>query len=159
MSLTDHLWRAVAISDHYPPDTCWAWVESAGRACGKPETVALHLCARHTGVAHRKLVRETETEAAARRRIEDRDRARLVPRLPQLRARLARVDAEIDRRDPAPPTTDPAAFGGVGSTVATAYRTRVRSDANVARLAELHAERIRLARDVAYAERLAGESA
>ena len=86
MSLTDHLWRAVAISDHYPPDTCWAWVESAGRACGKPETVALHLCARHTGVAHRKLVRETETEAAARRRIEDRDRARLVPRLPQLRA-------------------------------------------------------------------------
>lgn len=145
------LYTLLAVGDHYPAGTCWAWMDSAERVCGRTEGAEPHLCPRHVEVARRKLAREVEKAKAQRVRRE----ASAVRRLPEFRQRLAAVDAEIARRDPAPPTTDMAAYGGVGSTTASAYQTRLLSDTNVARLAELHRARARLAPQVAYAERVA----
>ena len=62
-------------------------------------------------------------------------------RRPERERRLAAIDAEIERRDPPPLTTDTAAFGGVGcSTVARQNRRRL-SSANIQRMAELWRER------------------
>lgn len=78
-------------------------------------------------------------------------------RLPARRERLAHVDAEIARLDPPPPTTDMAAYGGLGSTAARRYQRRY-TDETIHRLAELHAERVTLVRQVAYAEQLLAEA-
>ena len=143
------LWRILALRDDYPSGTCWAWVDSAGRACGRPDTAdEPHLCVRHSAVARRRFDAQVESDAAKRAR---RDRL-AVARLPKLREQLAQVDAEIARRDPPPPTTDPAAYGGVGSTTATGYRRRLLTASNITRLAELHTVRKSLATELAYAE-------
>lgn len=150
-----NLYRAVALSDNHTPGTCWAWMESAERVCGKPEgDEAAHLCGAHVTVARRRAAKNREKAAAERSRQD----AVALSLLPGRRARLAAVDAEIARRDPAPPTTDMAAYGGLGSTAATGYQRRLLSDTNVARLAELWAERGRLAADVAHAELILMES-
>lgn len=81
------------------------------------------------------------------------EHAHLVRDLAAMRVQLRRIDREIARLDPPPPTTDPAAFGGLGSTAARAYQARLTPD-RIHRLAVLHEERRQLAAKVAYAEGL-----
>ena len=143
---------------HEQGTQCPAWMEAAERQCNKPATDGL-LCKRHHGVAvkraHKLLdtIRQDRVKDAQRQAERD---ARAARELPALRKRLERVEAEIARRDPAPPTTDLAAYGGRGSTTATRYRARLLSDANVEALARLYPERDELRVKVAHAERAQG---
>ena len=149
-----HLYTYVAIGTHYPDGTCWAWMDSADRVCGRAAGAEPRLCSRHVGVAQRKRDAEQALEARDRARRAEREAA-TVASLPALRADLARVDAEMRRLDPPPPTTDPAAWGGKVAPTVRRYRARATSDAHVARMADLVRRREVLAREIAYAERLA----
>ena len=60
-----------------------------------------------------------------------------------------------ERRDPKPPTDDPAAFGGVGCTTTARWQKRVMSDSNISRMATLWDEQRRLSEAVRIAERWA----
>ena len=63
--MNGYLHRFVAVSDHYPAGTCWAWMDTAERVCGKPEgDQATHLCNRHAAVALRKAHAEVARERA-----------------------------------------------------------------------------------------------
>ena len=143
--MNGYLHRFVAVSDHYPAGTCWAWMDTAERVCGKPEgNQAAHLCNRHADVALRKAhaVVVVERARAERLRVAMVEKAPVA--LPRLRAELARVEAEMARRDPQPVTTDRAAYGGaVHRSIARAARGRL-SDSNVARMAELVDQAARL---------------
>ena len=148
MSTASVLYRFVALREDYPAGTCWAWVESAGRACGKPEGAAAHLCGRHEVVARRKGEALVAKEQARTARL-----AALAPgNLAKLRADLERVEAEMNRRDPQPVTTDRAAYSGeVHPSIVRTARRRL-SDSNVQRMAELVTEAERLRRNIAAAE-------
>ena len=139
------LWHELALRSDYPEGTCWAWVESSERVCGRPEGDEQHLCPRHAQVAARR------RDAADARAHAQRMAANPAKALPGLRHRLARVDAQIARLDPPPPTTDMAAYGGVGSTAAASYRARLTPD-RIHRLAVLHEERRQLVGRIAAAE-------
>ena len=119
---------------------CPAWIESADRKCGKPRDHG-YLCKRHHAVAVRRLAKQAEKKAAADERY-----AAIQERLrPKREARLAWLEAEIARLDPPPPTTDPAAWAGVGHSGATRYRSRLTPD-RIHRLAELTTEAEQLRR-------------
>lgn len=139
--MTAPLWTVLALRDDYTAAGCWAWIESAERVCRKPEGDEPHLCNRHAAVARRKLALDADRE---QRRLEQAVADSLATRARRL-ARLAAVDAEIARLDPPPPTDDPAAYGGVGSTAARRYQARY-TDERIARLAALHREREQLVR-------------
>ena len=129
-----------------PDGTCRYWVESRGDRCGR--ATSIRFCGRH----HRVILAAWEKRReAARTELARRD-ADLAAALPDLRARLARVEAEIRRRDPEPPTTDLAAYGGVGSTTARAYQRRILSNSNVRAMARLVRERDHLIGLVAAAQ-------
>ena len=118
---------------------CPAWVDSRGERCGKTPTVGW-LCKRHDTAANRKAERMTAAEAdRAERRAAEADRLR-----PKRLARLKTVRAEIARLDPPPPTTDRAALDQGGRAL-RGYRTRLTPD-RIARLADLHQERVELER-------------
>jgi CDGSH-type Zn-finger protein len=112
------------------PGTCNAWLESAGRRCGKSETQP-YLCGRHVTVALRRaeVAAEKGAQAAAKRaswRAEN---------VPKMRAELDRVRAEIQRLDP--PSVAPLDHGVLNVPL----RKRMLSDSKVARLADLHRRR------------------
>lgn len=111
---------------------CPAWIESADRKCGKPRDHG-YLCKRHHAVAVQRLAKQAEKKAAAdeRHRVEQ-ERLR-----PGREARLDRINAEIRRLDPPPPTTDMAAWGGVGMK---GYKSPYTAD-RIHRLAELWDEK------------------
>ena len=148
LTMTAGLYLTLAISDHHPAGTCWAWMEKAEKACGRPEGAEPHLCPRHEVVARRRLDQRIAREAA--RNVQRKTDS--ISKLPKLRAQLAKVEAEIERRDPKPPTDDPAAFGGVGCTTTARWQKRVMSDSNISRMATLWDEQRRLAEAVRIAE-------
>ena len=148
MNRTAGLYLTLAISDHHPAGTCWAWMEKAEKACGRPEGAEPHLCSRHEVVARRRLDQRIAREAA--RNVQRKTDS--ISKLPKLRAPLAKVEAEIERRDPKPPTDDPAAFGGVGCTTTARWQKRVMSDSNISRMATLWDEQRRLSEAVRIAE-------
>ena len=115
---------------------CVAWIESADRRCGKVRSDGL-LCSRHHAIAEKRHAKLTERKADQKARFE----AEREARRPERERRLAAIDAEIARRDPAPLTTDTAAFGGVGCSTVARQNKRRMSDANVQRMAELWRER------------------
>lgn len=125
MSLTAiEPWRHVALRADYPPGTCWAWMESAGRVCAAPEDPATpHLCARHASVARRKA-----TAAAGRA---TRRAARVAAETERLRpaadAEMAVLRRRIARLDP-PAVAD-------GAVVNVPLRKRMPTDAQIAALA------------------------
>ena len=125
---------------------CPFWMESRDARCGSTKLIDGRWCKRHTAVMARRLEKQAAQEAAYRRE----ERRRAMTMLPRWRERLAWVEAEINRLDPPPPTTDMAAFGGVGSTTATRYRKRFL--ANLPRLAELSRERDDLLARIVHAE-------
>lgn len=136
----------VALRDDYTDPNCWAWMESAERRCDKPAGPQ-HLCPQHVKVAERRLERLRAKEIAKQQR----EKARAVENLANNEARLAILTAKlerIDRRmaylDPPPPTTDPAAWGGIPNATATVYRRRITSDRVVSEMAGLHDRRSRL---------------
>ena len=106
--------------DNIAPGVCPAWIESAGRRCGKPAMVGL-LCGRHHAVAEK------------RRKAIRSDRA---ARLPGWKARLAEVEAELAAMHGVP--LDRAAYtGNVHPTITRANRL---SDSRAARGARLERE-------------------
>ena len=111
---------------------CPAWIESADRKCGKPREHG-YLCKRHHEVATRRLAKQAEKKAAA----DERHRAEQERLRPGREARLDRINAEIRRLDPPPPTTDMAAWGGVGMK---GYKSPYTAD-RIHRLAELWDEK------------------
>lgn len=91
---------------------CSAWLEAAGRVCGKATDG--HLCPRHRTVARRRFEaavdkRRAELERAAAERNERRQRARA--RVEGNQAQLERVEAQLARLS-APVVQDRAAVGG-----------------------------------------------
>lgn len=119
------------------PGTCNAWMESAERRCGNPETHP-YLCDRHVKVALARAKKAAEKAAvsAAKRA------AWRAENVPKMRAELARVRAEIARLDP--PSVTPLDHGSLN----TPLRTRMPSDARIARMADLHRRREHLERIV-----------
>lgn len=85
------LYRVLAVSNHHPEGTCWAWLDR-GAVCGRPESAdEPHLCTRHIRVAYRRRdKRELEGVEIARRA-----EARAAARQQDLDAALAHVDARI----------------------------------------------------------------
>lgn len=120
-----------------PNGACQAWVDSRDARCGRPTDGVL--CARHAAVANRRLEASRRRNAA---RSEASAAVREQPRVTR-EARLRLVEAEMARLDPPPPTTDVAAFCGVGSTTARRYQDKF-TPARIHRLAELTTERARL---------------
>lgn len=131
------LYLTLAISDHYPAGTCWAWMDAAEKVCGRPESAdEPHLCTRHIRVAIRKRdKREQEDEEKRRRR-----QAYRVRKMPEWDEELRRIDREIARLDPPPPTRDPAAYLGEGSTAGRRYQAKY-TPSRIHRLAKLHERR------------------
>ena len=132
---------------------CPFWVEARDARCGSRELIDGRWCKRHTTVMTRRLAKLAAREEAARAE----QRARAAVMLPKWRDRAAALRHRIDQLDPPPPTTDMAAFGGVGSTTATRYQERFHR--NLPRLAELWGELEALNRDIAHAEALIGRPA
>lgn len=137
------LYQILAVSDHCPEGTCWAWMDSAERVCGKPEAVE-HLCQRHELVALARIEKRRQklAEQAERRR------ERAVRNLGANRAKLAnlltdleRIERRMNQLDPPPPTTDPAAWGGVGNSASARYRKRVTDDRVISEMVELYKRR------------------
>ena len=81
--------------DGHDPAVCAAWIDSADRICGRP-AVAPWLCKRHETVA----LKRAEKSAAHDREKQARYAARQEELRPAREARLALVQAEIDRLDP-----------------------------------------------------------
>lgn len=134
--MTD-LYRLVALSDHYPEGTCWAWQRGAEKVCGRPDTTDNpHLCPQHVRMARRVLERET-AKAAERR---EKAATAAAARRPLAVLELAEVDAQIARLDP-PQDHDRAAANAP-------LRQRMPSDTRIATLARLHERRAQLVREV-----------
>ena len=112
-------------------DTCVAWVESRGQKCGKERSEGF-LCPMHTKVAKRRLEKRQAKETAylARKQMYH------IANRKQWQERLAKVDAEIERRTGVL-TTDRAAYGGVGVPAIEKHNQRQLSDSNVERVGEL----------------------
>lgn len=91
-----------------PTGACQCWVESRAARCGKPTDGML--CLRHMAAAQRRLTTAIADDTTRKARLA----AERTAAAPRLRDRLARVEAEITRLDPPAPTTDRAAYGGVG---------------------------------------------
>lgn len=130
---------ALRIDDWQPSHGCPAWIESASKQCARTPLADSMLCKRHRNIAikrHEKLKQDRQT--AQQRRAEHR-----AQHLPQWRAELARIEAEIDRRDQ-PITTDRAAFGGNSHPSIRKKQLAALSDTNVQRMAQLHREATRL---------------
>lgn len=125
--------QMVAISrDWHLLTGCVAWIDSAGKRC-KRTVEAGWLCKRHISVAERKLAKALEKEKAFRARAA----ASRAERLPKWKAELARVEKEIARRDPSPPTIDRAAYGGVGCSATARYQRNLFRDSNVEAMGRL----------------------
>lgn len=115
--------------DGHDPAVCAAWIDSADRICGRP-AVAPWLCKRHETVARRKAERWVERD----REKQAQYAARQESMRPAREARLAVVQAEIDRLDP---PRGPFDHGLVNIPLAK----RMPSDARIQRMAQLIRER------------------
>lgn len=118
-----------------PPDgwgeKCVAWVESRDAECGKDATNGF-LCARHATVANRRW----EKQQAKRHARQEQRAQHRAKHLPEWRAELARIDAELAKRTKTL-TTDRAFSGGVGTKQHRKHLSRQFSDANVERVGKL----------------------
>ena len=124
MSIDATLWTALALSDHYPTGTCWAWMDSAGRVCAAPEDPTTpRLCARHATVARRKAAAATERDARrAARAAAETERMR-----PAAETEMAALRRRISHLDPPTPTD--------GAVVNVPLRKRMPTDAQLVEIA------------------------
>lgn len=118
-----------------PPDRwgkqCVAWVESRDTECGKNVKHGF-LCPRHTTVAKRRWEKQqAKRQARQEQRAQHRSK-----RLPEWRAELDRIDAELAKRTKTL-TTDRAFSGGVGTKQHKSHLRRQFSDSNVERVGAL----------------------
>lgn len=122
---------ALRLDTWEPSHGCPAWIDSADRQCGRPNTIG-YLCKRHHTVAVRRL---DALEAKAEKRREEREAYR-AENLPRWRELLDKVGAEIERSDP-PRLADRAAYTGHVHKSLRRQQSRLLSDSNVKRMAEL----------------------
>ena len=118
------LWRHLALRADYPPGTCWAWMDSAGRVCAAPEDPTTpHLCPRHAPAAPRKPPGAPERATGRPARVPaetERMRPAAETEMAALRRRIAHLD---------PPTpTD-------GAVVNVPLRKRMPTDAQLGEIA------------------------
>jgi hypothetical protein len=124
MSIDTSLWEALALSDHYPTSTCWAWMDSADRVCAATEDPTTpHLCPRHATVARRRIAAQTQRAAAQR----DRMTAETERMRPKADAEMATLRRRISQLNP-PSRAD-------GAVVNTPLSRRMPTDAQIAELA------------------------
>lgn len=137
---------ALRIDDWTAERGCPAWIDSADRGCGRTPAHD-YLCKRHHTVALRRY------EKAKQRAVKDEEtrRVRNAEKLPDWRAELERVDAEMARRDPELPG-DRAAYTGVIHPTIQRQRARLLSDSNVERMAFLVRRREQLVKRIRRAE-------
>ena len=131
---------ALRMSDWNPATGCPAWIESRGDTCRNSVEEGTALCKRHRNVAvkrHEKRKEEVRKHQAERAEY----RAR---KLPEWKAELAKVEADMERYGGLP-TTDRAAYGGESHPSIQRQQLRQLSDTNVQRMARLsrRAERLR----------------
>lgn len=117
---------------------CPVWIDARDARCGKTALIDGRWCPRHTPIMLRRL--QDDHDRAAKRAAKA--AAELAAKVPGLLDRLRRLDSEIARLDPPPPTTDTAAYGGRGSTAATDYQER--AGRRVPELSRLVQERARV---------------
>ena len=124
MSIDATLWTALALSDHYPTGTCWAWMDPADRVClADEDPTTPHLCARHAKVARRRLKAWAAKEAKAAVRMDaetERMRPKAEAEMTTLRRRIAQLN---------PPSR------ADGAVVNMALRLRMPTDAQITELA------------------------
>lgn len=132
LALADQV--ALRMDNWKPEQGCPAWIESADRQCGKPNKEG-YLCMRHHTVA----VRRYEDHLLRERTKRELREAWREKSLPLWRAELAKVDAEIERRDQ-PVVRDRAAVGGVVHRSIRKKQAALMSDTNVRRMAALWAK-------------------
>lgn len=123
---------ALRLDDWTRERGCPAWVESRDSVCAKPVVHGTALCRRHRTVA---VVRRDKLLAARQhqfqRSVQHRERM-----LPEWRAELAQVEADMQRYGGLP-TTDRAAYGGVSHPSIQKAQLQQLSDTNVQRMARL----------------------
>lgn len=122
---------ALRMDDYRVSFGCPAWIESADRMCGK-EPVRGYLCNRHHNVAVKRQGKALD-EAAKKAREREAYRAK---KLPEWKAELEKVNAEIERRDQ-PVVRDRAAVGGNTHPSIWKKQKAALSDTNVKRMADL----------------------
>ena len=132
---------AIGPIENWPPN-CVAWVESKDEECGKPRTKG-YLCNRHHTVAEKRFEKHVSEIQARNTRIKESKAEALRTHGDEWRAELTRIDSELDRRT-GMPTTDRAAFGGVGHPQLIKKRDRSFSDSNVKRVSYLLQRREKL---------------
>lgn len=135
--------------------TCKYWIgnDETGRRCTDPAEFARVFCEKHGKVMARRVRKDRERAEAKNARADERDRARLVPKLPEMRERLAKAEAELERRT-TPAVQDRAAIAGNVHKSIVAKRARLLTDTNIERVNALFAEVRKLRRDIARAEQL-----
>lgn len=133
---------ALRLDGWAPERGCPAWIESADRVCGRPPAHD-YLCKRHHTVALRRWD-SAVTRNAERAQARAEYRARM---LPEWKAELAKVTAEIERRDP-PRPNDRAAYTGYVHPSLRRQQSRLLSDSNVQRMAELWRKHDELTRKI-----------
>lgn len=136
---------ALRLDDWTAAQGCPAWIDSADRQCGRPPAEG-YLCRRHHTVA----VRRLEKDQARRQAAAEKRAAHRAANLPAWRAELARVEAEIERRD-RPVVADRAAVGGVVHPSIRKRQLAALSDTNVKRMAELYRRHDELTRKIGAA--------
>lgn len=107
MTAPDVLAMHVSLTLQRHEDGCTAWVESKGSRCYREPSTGF-LCARHHGVA----VKRHEKQVAKDAQAAERAAAKRADQLPEWRAELDRLNAEMARMWGIPETTDMAAYGG-----------------------------------------------
>lgn len=123
--------------------TCVAWMDSADKRCSR-DVESGWLCKRHIAVAERKLTKAIAKDKADKEKRE----AWRAEKLPKWKAELAKIEAEMRRLDPPPPTTDRAAYGGVGCTTTTRYQRNLFTDSKVEKMGKLVRRAESLRRDI-----------
>ena len=123
---------ALRVEDWEPEHGCPAWIESRDSQCGRKPLDDGMLCKRHRTVA---VVRRDKALAARQHQAQQlaERRARM---LPEWRAELAQVEADMERYG-GMPTTDRAAYGGASHPSIRKAQLRQLSDTNVQRMARL----------------------
>ncbi|MDF2047107.1 hypothetical protein P2P98_13145 [Microbacterium sp. Kw_RZR3] len=130
----------------------WIGSDSKGRMCRAEVTSIYRFCDKHLPIERARAEKRLAKTKASNARAEAAWRARNVPRLPQMRAQLERVEAEYARRTRST-VDDRAAVGGNTHRSIDRARLASLSDSNVSRVVELQRMIAALKVDIARAEK------
>lgn len=134
--------------------TCEHWIgsDATGRMCRADVTTEFCFCDKHLPIQRARIEKRIANDKASAARAEAAWRERNVPRLPQMRVRLERAEAEYARRTRSV-VDDRAAMGGMTHPSIERARLSSLSDSNVSRVVELQRVIADLTAKIARAEK------